>query len=104
MMVDPKEHTIVSRDNILGPTIESLSANDQQEFVDCMKKQLEEVERWYLIDFMMDCHRRAVRKKEVDIISLEDFMRHPIVSNTMTSDVVQYPKNSLCDDRIKSMM
>jgi hypothetical protein len=30
-MADPKEHTIVSRDNILGPTIESLSANGQQE-------------------------------------------------------------------------
>jgi hypothetical protein len=30
-------------------------------------------------------------------------MRRPTISNTMTSDVVQSSKNSLCDDQIKSM-
>jgi hypothetical protein len=36
-------------------------------------------------------------------ISLKDFMCHPTVSNAMTSDVVQFPKNSLCDNQIKSV-
>jgi hypothetical protein len=30
-------------------------------------------------------------------------MLHPTVSNTMTSDVFQSPKNSLCDNGIKSV-
>jgi hypothetical protein len=32
---------------------------------------------------------------------LKDFVCHPTVSNAMTSDVIQSPKSSLCDNRIK---
>jgi hypothetical protein len=42
MMVDTEERTSVSRDNILRLTFESLSADDQQEFKDYMRKWGEE--------------------------------------------------------------
>jgi hypothetical protein len=45
MIADPNKHTNVSQDNILGLTFESLSTDDQQEFEDYIKKQLEELER-----------------------------------------------------------
>jgi hypothetical protein len=102
-MVDRNERTNVSQDKILGSTFESLLTDGQQEFEDYMKKQLEELERCYLSHFTLDCDWRTVKKKEVDAISLKDLMWHPTVSNTMTSDIVQSPKNSLCDDQIKSM-
>jgi hypothetical protein len=35
--------------------------------------------------------------------SAGDFVQHLTISYTMTSDVVQSPKRSVCDDQIKSM-
>jgi hypothetical protein len=82
----------------------NLSLVERKEHEDYKKKGLEELDKWYLSHFTVDCHQRTVKKKEVDVISLKDFMRRPTAINTMTSDVVQSPKNSLCDDRIKSMI
>jgi hypothetical protein len=74
-MVDPKECTNVSRDNILRLTFEpSLSTDDQQEFKDYMRKQGEEfkhrqdserkeMESCYLLHFMVGHHQKDVQEK-----------------------------------------
>lgn len=81
MMVDTEERTSVSRDNVLRLTFESLSADDQQEFKDYMRKwgeefqlwqaqELKEMDSWYLSHLTIDRHQKVVYEREVEITSL----------------------------------
>jgi hypothetical protein len=92
-----KDHIDVSQDNILRPTVESLSIDEQQRYQDLMSqveedaccqlaKVQEEAKEKFLSQFMVDCHQKITKHGEVVIASLLHSLQ---ISNLSESDDIQ---------------
>jgi hypothetical protein len=69
-MAGLKDHSDFSLSNIMKPTMENLSAKDQQGFEEYKRQLIEEGETKYLANFKVDIHQKVVRQKEFDLSSL----------------------------------
>jgi hypothetical protein len=65
-MVGSKNHTDISSDNILKPTVKSLTAEGQQYYEDYMRQEKEN----FLSQNMVDRHQEVVKHGETDVASL----------------------------------
>jgi hypothetical protein len=54
-MVGSKDHTDISPDNILKPVVESLTADEQQQYEDYMRQAKEK----YLSQYTVDRHQKS---------------------------------------------
>lgn len=59
-MVGSKDRTNVSLSNIVKPTLENLSAEDQQQFEDYKRQLIKEAEAEYLDNFKVDWYQKIV--------------------------------------------
>lgn len=59
-MVGSKDRTNVSLSNIVKPTLENLSAEDQQQFEDYKRQLIKEAEAEYLDNFKVDRYQKIV--------------------------------------------
>jgi hypothetical protein len=84
-MADSKDHTDISPDNILKPAVESLAADEQQQYEDYMRQAKEK----FLSQYMVDRHQKVVKHGETDIASLLSSLQVPNVSKP---DDIQFIK------------
>jgi hypothetical protein len=75
-MAGSKDHTDISPDNILKPTIESLTADEQQQYEDYMRQAKEK----FLSQYTMDRHQKVVKHGETNVASLLSLLQVPNVS------------------------
>jgi hypothetical protein len=75
-MVGSKDHTDISPDNILKPAVESLTADEQQQYEDYMRQAKEK----FLSLYTVDRHLKVVKHGETDVASLLSSLRVPNVS------------------------
>jgi hypothetical protein len=75
-MVGSKDHTDISLDNILKPTVESLTADKQQQYEDYMCQAKEKL----LSQYTVDRHQKVVKHGETDVASLLSSLQVPNVS------------------------
>jgi hypothetical protein len=72
-MVDPKDRNNVSSDS--DTRLTNLSVAKRKEFEYNMKKQCNELERWYLLHFRIDLHQKVVQVMEVNFASLTTLLQ-----------------------------
>jgi hypothetical protein len=60
-MAGNKDNSHISLNNIIEPTINSLSAEGQQEFEEHKKQLIKEADAKYPSNFMVDRHQKVVR-------------------------------------------
>jgi hypothetical protein len=75
-MAGSKDHTDISPDNILKPTIESLTVDEQQQYEDYMRQAKEK----FLSQYTVDRHQKVVKHGETDVASLLSSLHVPNVS------------------------
>jgi hypothetical protein len=75
-MAGSKDHTDISLDNILKPTVESLTTDEQQQYEDYMCQAKEK----FLSQYMVDRHQKVVKHGETDVASLLSSLQVPNVS------------------------
>jgi hypothetical protein len=96
-MAGSKDHTNISLNNILRPTVESLSADEQHLYKDLMSqvrddvchhsaKVEEEVTEKFLSYFTMDREQKITKHEEIEIAS---FLPSVQISNVSKSDDIQ---------------
>lgn len=61
LMAGSKDHSDVSPNNIIVPTMETLSAEEQQEFEEYMEQLIKEAKPKYLTNFKADKNQKVVR-------------------------------------------
>jgi hypothetical protein len=84
-MVGSKDHTDISPDNILKPTVESLTADEQQQYEDYMRQAKDK----FLSQYMVDRHQKVVKHGETDVASLLSSLQVPNISKP---DNIQFIK------------
>jgi hypothetical protein len=77
-MADSKDHTDISLDNILKPVVESLTADEQQQYEDYMCQAKEK----FLSQYTVDRHQKVIRHGETDVASLLSSLQVPNVSES----------------------
>ena len=65
-MVGSKDHPEISTYNILKPALESLTADEQQQYEDYMRQAREK----FLSQYTVDRHQKVVKHGETDVASL----------------------------------
>jgi hypothetical protein len=75
-MVGSKDHTDISPDNILKSVIESLTADEQQQYEDYMRQAKEN----FLSQYTVDHHEKVIKHGETDVASLLSSLQVPNVS------------------------
>jgi hypothetical protein len=75
-MAGSKDHTDISPDNILKAAVESLTADEQQQYEDYMRQAKEK----FLSQYMVDRHQKIVKHGETDVTSLISSLQVPNVS------------------------
>jgi hypothetical protein len=75
-MAGSKVHTDISLDNILKPVVESLTADEQQQYEDYMRQANEK----FLSQYTMDHHQKVVTQGETNVSSLLSSLQVPNVS------------------------
>jgi hypothetical protein len=75
-MAGSKDHTDISPDNILKPAVESLTADEQQQYEDYMRQAREK----FLSQYTVDRHQKVVKHGETDVTSLLSSLQVPNVS------------------------
>jgi 3-isopropylmalate dehydratase small subunit len=75
-MVGSKDHTDIFPDNILKPAVESLTADEQQQYEDYMRQAKEK----FLSQYTVDHHQKVVKHGETDVASLISSLQVPNVS------------------------
>jgi hypothetical protein len=75
-MVGSKDHTDISPDNILKPTVESLTADEQQQYEDYMCQAKEK----FLSQYTVDRHQKLIKHGETNAASLLSSLQVPNVS------------------------
>jgi hypothetical protein len=75
-MVGSKDHTDISPDNILKPAVESLTADEQQQYEDYMRQAKEK----FLSQYTVDRHQKIVKHGYTDVTSLISLLQVPNVS------------------------
>jgi hypothetical protein len=84
-MAGSKDHTDISPDNILKPAVESLTADEQQQYEDYMRQAREK----FLSQYTVDRHQKVVKHGETDVTSLLSSLQVPNVSKP---DDIQFIK------------
>jgi hypothetical protein len=69
-MVGSKDNSYVSPSNIMEPTMETLSAEDQQEFEEHKEQLITEAHVKFLANFKVDRNHKVVRRRMTDLASL----------------------------------
>jgi hypothetical protein len=77
-----KYHTDISLDNIIKPVVESLMADEQQQYENYMRQAKEK----FLWQYTMDRHQKVVKHRETDITSLISSLQ---ISNVSKPDDIQ---------------
>jgi hypothetical protein len=75
-MVGSKDQTNISPDNIVKPTVESLTADEQQQYEDYMHQAKEK----FLSQYTVDRHQKVIKHGETDVASLLSSLQVPNVS------------------------
>jgi hypothetical protein len=84
-MIGSKDHTDISPDNILKPTVESLTTDEQQQYEDYMRQTKEK----FLSQYTVDRHHMVVQHGETDVASLLTSLQ---ITNVSKPDDIQYIK------------
>jgi hypothetical protein len=84
-MAGSKDHTDISPDNILKPAVESLTADEQQQYEYYMRQAREK----FLSQYTVDHHQKVVKHGETDVASLLSSLQVPNVSKL---DDIQFIK------------
>jgi hypothetical protein len=85
-MAGSKDHTDISPDNILKPTVESLTANEQQPYEDYMRQ----AKKKFLSQYTVDRHQKVVKHGETDVASLLSSLQVPNVSKPDDIQPIRY--------------
>jgi hypothetical protein len=85
-MAGSKDHFDVLPNNIIEPIMETLSAEDQQEFEKHKEQLIREVKAKYLANFKVVMHQKAIRIQETDLAS---FRPTAIIANVSSTNDVQ---------------
>jgi hypothetical protein len=72
----------VSTNNIIKPTWETLSVEEQLLFEERQEQLIQEAKVKFLADFKVDRNNKVVRQRAIDLASLRPTMNIPNVSNT----------------------
>jgi hypothetical protein len=80
-----KDHTDIFPDNILKLAVESLMADEQQQYEDYMRH----VKEKFLSQYTVDRHQKVVKHGETDVASLLSLLQVPNVSKP---DDIQFIK------------
>jgi hypothetical protein len=75
------DHSNISPSNIIEPTMEALSANEQQEFEEHMEQLIKAATTNYLANFKVGRNQKVVRIWETNLASIRPAATTPIVSN-----------------------
>jgi hypothetical protein len=75
-MAGSKDHIDISPDNILKPTVESLTAHEQQQYEDYMRQAKEK----FLSQYMVGRCQKVIKHGETDVASLLSSLQVPNVS------------------------
>jgi hypothetical protein len=81
-LVGSKDHTDISLDNILKPDVESLTADEQQQYEDYMRQAKEK----FLSQYTVDRHQKVIKHGETDVESLLSSLQ---VHNVSKPDDIQ---------------
>jgi hypothetical protein len=81
-LVGSKDHTDISLDNILKPDVESLTADEQQQYEDYMRQAKEK----FLSQYTVDRHQKVIKHGETDVASLLSSLQ---VHNVSKPDDIQ---------------
>jgi hypothetical protein len=75
-MVDSKDHTDISLDNIMKPAVKSLTVDERQQYEDYMCQAKDK----FLSQYTVDRHQKVVNHGETDVTSLLSSLQVPKVS------------------------
>jgi hypothetical protein len=75
-MASSKDHTDISPDNILKPAVESLMADEQQQYEDYMRQAKEK----FLSQYTVDRHQKVIKHRETDVASFLSSLQVPNIS------------------------
>jgi hypothetical protein len=75
-MAGSKGHVDISPDNIMKPTVEGLTADEQQQYEDYMRQAKEK----FLSQYTVDHHQKVVKHGETDVTSILSSLQVPNVS------------------------
>jgi hypothetical protein len=81
-MTGSKGNSYVSPSNVMEPTMETLSAEDQQEFEEHKEQLITEAHVKFLANFKADRNHKIVRRRITDLASLRPAAPTPKVSET----------------------
>jgi hypothetical protein len=81
-MASSKDSSDVSSINIIEPTMENLSVEDQQEFEEHKEHLIEEAKEKFLANFKVDKNHKVIRQRVTDLASLRPATATPKVSET----------------------
>jgi hypothetical protein len=81
-MAGSRDSSEVSPSNIIEPTLETLSADEQLQFEEHKEQLIQEAKAKYLANFKVDRNNKVVRQRATDSTSLQPTPDIPNVSNT----------------------
>jgi hypothetical protein len=85
-MVGSKDRTDISPDNILKPAVESLMADEQQQYEDYMRQAKEK----FLSQYTMDRQQKVIKHGETNITSLLSSFQVPNISKLNDIQSIKY--------------
>jgi hypothetical protein len=89
-MASSKDSFDISPSNIIEPTMETLSNEDQQEFKKHKKQLIKEAQAKFLANFKVDQNQKITRQWAADLASLRPTTTTPKVSETNEIQSVRY--------------
>jgi hypothetical protein len=81
-MGSSKDSSDVSTSNIIKPTWETLSAEEQLEFEEHQEQLIKDAKAKFLSNFKVDRNNKVIRQRATDLASLRPTMSTPKVSDT----------------------
>jgi hypothetical protein len=81
-MGSSKDSSDVSTSNIIEPTWETLSAEEQLEFEEHQEQLIKDAKAKFLSNFKVDRNNKVIRQRATDLASLRPTMSTPKVSDT----------------------
>jgi hypothetical protein len=81
-MAASRDNSNVSPSNIIEPTWETLSVDEQLQFEEHKEQLIQEAKAKFLANFKVDRNNRVVRQRVTDLASLRPTTDTPNVSNT----------------------
>jgi hypothetical protein len=95
-MAGSKDSSDVSPSNIIESTMETLLAEDQQEFEEHKHQLIKEAQAKFLTNFKVDSNHKVVRQGATDLASLRPATATPKVSET---NKIQSPRAYIDEQR-----